>query len=326
MRLHVLLAAAATVALTACGSTEAATSDRSNPPGSSSSTAGPVTVTDARGRTVTLPKPATKVVTLEWSITEDVVTLGVTPAGAADTKGYATWVKSAPLPAGVADLGTRGEPSIDAIVGLEPDLIFVGEDDASLPAILKLETKEPVVVIRNSDAKNGNIAQMRKNFEITAQALGKQDKAAEVLAGFDKAVTDAKAKLVDVRPKDFLFMDGWVEGAGVGLRPYGHGALLVELGQAIGLTNAWTGRVNSTWGLGTTDVEGLSKLGDLQFFYINSEGTDVFKDVLANNAIWKNLPFVKNGHLHELAKGIWLFGGPLSCSAYVTAVARALTA
>ena len=35
-----------------------------------------------------------------------------------------------------------------------------------------------------------------------------------------------------------------------------------ELGEALGLTNAWTGEVDAAYGLGQTDIEGMTAVGD----------------------------------------------------------------
>ena len=48
--------------------------------------------------------------------------------GAADPKGYATWNASAELDADTEDVGYRAEPSIDAIMGLDPDLVVLEKD------------------------------------------------------------------------------------------------------------------------------------------------------------------------------------------------------
>ncbi|MEK8106082.1 hypothetical protein NKG94_14620 [Micromonospora sp. M12] len=73
------------------------------------------------------------------------------------------------------------------------------------------------------------------------------------------------------------------------------------------------------WGLGQTDVEGMTVLKDpnLRLFYNASDGDDVFADGLAGNAIWKSLPFVRQGNLHKMPNGVWTFGGPLSGKQYI---------
>ena len=50
---------------------------------------GPVSLTDAFGRTVELDAPAERVAVLEWQQVEDVLTLCVTPVAVADAEGYA---------------------------------------------------------------------------------------------------------------------------------------------------------------------------------------------------------------------------------------------
>ena len=55
---------------------------------------------------------------------------------------------------------------------------------------------------------------------------------------------------------EFVYFDGYVQGGNVALRPFGQGSLMGELGEELGLTNAWTCEVDPAYGLGTTDIEG----------------------------------------------------------------------
>jgi iron complex transport system substrate-binding protein len=41
--------------------------------------------------------------------------------------------------------------------------------------------------------------------------------------------------------------------------------------------------------------------------------------------VWQSLPFVKGGNVTRLPDGIWMFGGPVSMTAYVDAVVAELT-
>ncbi|MFI7491905.1 ABC transporter substrate-binding protein [Micromonospora echinaurantiaca] len=322
-RVTALVAAAAALLLSACGTTENA----ATPAASSSSVSGPVTVTDSRGKQVTLKAPATKVVGLEWGEVEMLVSLGVMPVGVADTKGYGTWVTAAKLDAGVKDVGTRAEPSVDSIVALQPDLVVM-EDDRGGALVTQLEKYVPVVVTKGSDAKD-NLGRMRSDLNMIAQAVGKTAEAGKLLADFDAAIADGKKKIADAGAagRPFAIADGWKEGSTVSIRMFGQGALVSQLGIQLGLTNAWTGKTDEVWGLGQTDVEGLTGLKDpnLHFFYNASDGDDVFADGLASNAIWKSLPFVKQGNLHRMPDGIWTFGGPLSAKQYIDQLVKTYT-
>ncbi|GAA2632777.1 siderophore ABC transporter substrate-binding protein CdtB [Dactylosporangium fulvum] len=313
LRTAVAVAVTAGLLLAGCGTTEEPAAQ-----GDDAGSAGPVTYTDSRGKAVTLKAPATKVVGLEWGEVEMLVTLGVQPIGVADIKGYQTWNTAAKLDGTAKDVGTRGEPSLDSIAALQPDLVVMGADMATFAP--QLEKFAPVLVTKGSDASR-NLDRMKEDFTLIATATGKRDKADEVLAAFDAAVTAGKKKIADAGAagKQFAIADGWKEGSTVSIRMFGQGALVSQVGIALGLQNAWTGKTDEAWGLGQTDVEGLNGLKDkdLHFFYNASDGTDVFADGLNTNAIWKALPFVQQNNLHKMPNGIWTFGGPLSCRQYL---------
>jgi len=69
--------------------------------------------------------PARRVVAFDWGMVETLLGLGVVPAGIAEPEGYATWVREPALPPGVADVGLRVEPNLEAVARLKPDLIVI---------------------------------------------------------------------------------------------------------------------------------------------------------------------------------------------------------
>ena len=310
--------------LTACGTTEPAAAPPGAAPTGAAAAGGPITLTDSRGKQITLPKPATRVVGLEWNVIEHAISLGVMPVGAADIKGYTAWVQAEPLDPSVKDVGVRGEPSIDSIAALRPDLILATD---SLPdaAVTQMEQFAPVVFVPGGDAKDP-VGQMRKNLALVAKALGKDAEANTLLAAFEAKVADGKAKLAARAGQKFVFADGYAEGGQVSIRPFTTGSLVSGVTQQLGLTNAWPDAGDPAYGLAQTDVEGLTKAGDVQFLYIvnDGDGGDVFGNQLATNAVWKSLPFVKAGNVHRIPDGMWMFGGPTSMERYVDAVVAAL--
>jgi ABC-type Fe3+-hydroxamate transport system substrate-binding protein len=323
-RLSVVVTAAvlAVGLLAACGTSE---NPNANPSGSQGD---PVTVTDGRGKAVTLPAPATRVVALEWGEAEMLASLGVMPVGVADTSGYATWVTGAKLDSGVKDLGTRGEPSIDAIVALNPDLVVM-EDEGMAAIVTQLEALVPVIVTKGSDAAD-NLGRMRFDFNLIAQAVGRTAEATRILSELDAALAAGKKKIADAGAAGmgFAMADGWEQGGAISIRMFGQGALVSQVAIQLGLTNVWTGPVDERWGLGVTDVEGLTAIRDAnaRFFYNGSDDTDVFADGLKANPIWQSLQFVQKGQLHKLPNGIWTFGGPASAQQYMDALVKAYTA
>ncbi|MET0422921.1 MAG: ABC transporter substrate-binding protein, partial [Actinoplanes sp.] len=283
-----LAATTATLAVlvSACGTTEveepaavaSAPASQTCADDTTKTSTGPVSMTDGVGRQVELAKPAQRVAVLEWQQTEDLLTLCVNPVAVADAKGYATYVKAETLPAGVVDTGERGQPDLDALYATNPDLIIVEAFKADDELITKLAKRNvPVLATVGADAA-GQIENMKKVFSMIGTATGRTERADLVLRQFDEHLAAAKTKVAaaNVTAKDFLFFDGWIEGGNVVIRPYGRGALFTELGEQLGLTPAWTDKINAAYGSGgvdpayglaQTDIEGLTAVGSATLFY-----------------------------------------------------------
>lgn len=289
----------------------------------------PVSLTDSYGRKVDLDKPAERVAVLEWQQLEDVLTLCLTPVAVADAKGFGTWDTAEKLPEGeIADVGTRGEPNLETLFGADPDLVIVEAytaDDEILKQLAKYDV--PVLATKGADAADP-VANMISTFELIAQATGREERAEVVVDDFNSSLAEAKKAVADadVETERFVYFDGWIQGGNVAIRPFGQGSLMGELGEALGLENAWTGDVDPAYGLGQTDVEGMSEVGDATFF---STGTvDPAGDInaaLAENAVWKKIPAVAEGRSHAFPEGIWTFGGPRTAQQILDAYVDLLT-
>ena len=335
--LAVLLPLAA-LTLTACGQTTAASSEGASATepttaGSSScsdveASSDPVDLTDAYGREVRLDQPAQRVAVLEWQQTEDLLSLCVTPVAVADVEGYNTWVSAEELPGDTADVGTRGEPNLEALFATDPDLVVVEAYTAEDEILEQLaEYDVPVLATKGADAEDP-IGQMKDTFELIAEATGREDRAAEVLAEFDATLEEGREALAgsDAVGTEFVYFDGWIDGANVALRPFGQGSLVGELGEELGLTNAWTGEVDPAYGLGQTDIEGMTKVGNATFFHTGT--VDPAGDVnaeLAKNKVWSSIPAVAEGRSYPFPAGVWTFGGPSSAGQVVDAYVDLLT-
>ena len=296
---------------------------------------GPVSLTDGVGRMVELEQPAERIAVLEWQQIEDALTLCITPVAVSDAEGYGTYVSAETIPGGVADVGTRGEPDLDALFAADPDLIIVEAFSADDELIAQLEKRGvPVLATLGADGADP-IGNMKNVFSMIGEATGRTERADQVLASFDSHLADAKEKVAgaDLPTSDFLFFDGWIEGGNVTIRPYGQGALFTALGEELGMTSAWTddidakygsGGVDPAYGLGQTDIEGLTAVGDANLFYSNDEEAGSYVQELEKNTIWTSLPAVKEGRALAFPAGVWGAGGPLSCQQAIDAYVDAL--
>ncbi|TWG91896.1 iron complex transport system substrate-binding protein [Nocardioides sp. J9] len=321
--------------LAACGTTDTGSDDAAPQANDSvdcaadetTTSTDPVSLTDSYGRKVELDKPAERVAVLEWQQVEDVLTLCLTPVAVADVEGYGTWNTAEELPAeGVTDVGTRGEPNLETLFGTNPDLVVVEAYTAEDEIIKQLEKYDvPVLATKGADAKDP-VANMISTFELIAQATGREERAEVVVDDFNASLEAAREEVGTVEEKKFVYFDGWIQGGNVSIRPFGQGSLMGELGEELGLENAWTGEVDPAYGLGQTDIEGMSELGDATFFYTGT--VDPAGDVnaaLAKNAVWKKIPAVAEGRSHAFPTGIWTFGGPRSAQQVIDAYVDLLT-
>lgn len=321
MTKFVALVAAALV-LTACGTTEQPATPEAAPAGA------PITLTDSRGKEVVLDGPAERTVGLEWNVVEHLVSLDVMPVGVADVEGYGNWVQTEPLTGAVTDVGVRGEPSVESIAALDPDLV-IATSDLPEAAVAQLESVAPVLLVRAADAADP-IGQMRANIELIAQATGKEAAAETLLSAFDASLAEGAAAITaaGLQGRRYAFSDSFIDGGQLSIRPFTEGSLAGAVAQEIGLVDAWTVEGDADYGLASTDVEGLTALGDVEFVYYDNAAVtpDPVDEALTGNAVWESLPFVQAGNVTRLPDGIWMFGGPSSMRAYVDAVVAALAA
>ncbi|WP_114561021.1 ABC transporter substrate-binding protein [Desertihabitans aurantiacus] len=311
IRPALLAALVSTLALAACGTTDPATTD--GPEEAAAAGGEPITVTDGRGREVTLPDgPATEVVTLEWASTEYVTALGVQPVGASDVEGYGSWASAAPLADGVADVGLRTEPSIEAVASLEPDLIL--GDTTSIPedAMAQMEQIAPVVLLEGART-DGLVELLEDNQSLVGQLLGKEAEAEALNAAFDTRIEELAGEVEAAGKAGTPVVFAYPSAASnsVDVRMHGPGSAPGTLATLLGLENAWTEPGDEAYGISSSDVEGLTRLPeDTEFLYWGNDGTeDAVTTVLADNAVWQGLPFVQADRVHRAGVGIWVYGG-----------------
>ncbi|AEI44634.1 periplasmic binding protein [Paenibacillus mucilaginosus KNP414] len=182
------------VSLAACGKTvpkEEASASGNAAPASAAQKAGKITVQDAMG-TVELAQKPERIVTMEFSFTDALVTLGLKPVGAADDSNPALFMDAVKSQIGdYKSVGSRYEPNIELISSLQPDLIIV-DLNKHKNAIPQLKAIAPLLVLDDFQA---DYAQMLKNYMIIAQATGKEEEGRKRLAEHQTKMDEAKKKI-----------------------------------------------------------------------------------------------------------------------------------
>ncbi|MBY0217006.1 ABC transporter substrate-binding protein [Paenibacillus illinoisensis] len=287
---------------------------------------GPVTVKHKRGE-LTLDKPAERVVTLEWTYTEDVVALGVQPVGNADNANYKVYVTpEAALDDSVTDIGTRSEPNLEAIAALKPDLIIANADNNNA-VYDQLNAIAPTMEFDPYDGDGYNYDKMTDIFNNIAIALGKEEKAKQVLDELDQHYVEAKEKLAAAGKEDFHFAltQAFTYQNAASLRMFTDNSVVIGTLDKIGLVNDWQPEKLEGYGFSTVGIESLSDVQDSNFIYITQPDDDVFGTAMKDNSVWNGLNFVKENRLYQLDSTTWTFGGPISSKVLVDGVVEAIT-
>ena len=270
--------------------------------------------------TLTLDKTPERVIALNWAATEALLLLGVTPIGVADRDGYNAWVREPELPEGVANVGTRVAPSLEAIAELKPDLIVTSSEMA--PAANLLERIAPTYVV--SVYKQGSRPFEKASSMLTTlgEMLNREERAKSVLNDIDQTLQAQRHRLENAGLTDRpVALVNFLDDRHV--RVYAPNGLFQRALNALGLENAWPHSGNY-WGFSVVGLEALSPYQDSRIIII-SPTLPGLSDTLANSPFWTYLPPVQRDQVYQIDP-VWPFGGVFPVKRLATLLADGLLA
>ncbi|MGQ0630064.1 MAG: ABC transporter substrate-binding protein [Sporichthyaceae bacterium] len=316
-QIAVVLALLVTVGLAACAGddedpTTAGPDAQSASPATSSSptVSGSRTVSHDKGQTVVPANPA-RVVVLDTSLLDATVFLGLTPVGAVRT------AVDSELPSYLGDraddieiVGTIGNPNLEAIAALRPDLIISAtlRDD---------ERYDTLGGIAPTVFTAGPGTTWRTDFQIVADALGKSEQAQSALADFDAraqqigeaiGAAGTTASIVRFLP-DETRVYGPDSFSGSVLRSVGLGAPELDYDEfAIAY-------------LSSEQIE----MADADIIFATTFGPEQDSTRGAITGLWGNLRAIENGCQFDVDDDAWMLGiGLIGAQAILADVERLL--
>lgn len=259
--------------------------------------------------------PPMRVVCLEWTSAEMVVSLGVAPLAVGDTGGYRDWVAGPALPDTTLDLGARSEPSLELLSELRPDLIAgaygYGFDESAFARLA------PTFNVPFYSGRQAPYAEAERVTLELGRRLGREAEADRLVAGTRTAIGKARIRLAGRAQKPVcvvsLFDDRHV-------RIYGTGSLLQDVLDRLGLVNAWTGTTNE-WGFSTVGIEELVAVGDARLISLDPIPPHI-RIRIARSTLWANLPCVRSGQVRTIPP-VWPFGGLAAAGRFAGFMAEA---
>ncbi|WP_232336800.1 ABC transporter substrate-binding protein [Planococcus lenghuensis] len=318
------------LALGACGAEEAAEPEAEEAAEIEVAEEGgePIVIEGSNGEVV-LEEPAETVVVLEWTYAENLLALGVQPAGMADIEQYGEYVNIEPqLADSVVDVGGRSEPSLEAIAEIDPDLI-IGVDFRHEAMLDQLEDIAPTVLFNPYPEEEANIdlyEEMITTFNEMAEAVGKEEQAEEVLAELDATYEEAAETIeaADLATDDFILTLAYTGPQAPEIRVFTPHSMASMILEKIGLNNVHEPDQFEVFGSSTFNVEGLTQYEDVNYLYTVPDEDNIYENQLADNPVWENLSFVQEDRLFDLGADTWLYGGPLSAMTLVDQVVETL--
>ena len=323
LSLFVLVLAIFTLVLAACSSDKEEAEDTGN----TGSKEEAVIIQGSNGE-VKLDKPAKKVVVLEWTYAENLLALGIQPAGMADIESYGDYVNIEPqLDDTVVDVGGRQEPNLEAIMALEPDLI-IGVDFRHTAMLQDLESIAPTVIFNPypTDESIDLYEEMETTFNEMAKAVGKEAEAEEVLADLETTYEEKAAEIeaAKLKTKDTILTLAYSGAAAPEIRVFTPNSMASIILDKVGLNNVHQPDQFEVFGSSTYNVEGLTKYENANYMFTVPDEDNIYENQLKGNAVWENLAFVKEDRTYDLGAATWLYGGPLSAKTLVNQITDVL--
>jgi len=155
-------------------------------------------VTDEAGRTVRVPQPVNRIVSLAPSLTETVYALGLQDRLVGDTD-YCDYPADAQKKTKV---GGGISPSLEVIAALHPDLVLVTKSFNRLETVHSLDNLGIPSYATDPHTLGEIIASSKKLSEI----LGAPEAGASVAADMQRHLADLQKRLGDLPPKRVLFV------------------------------------------------------------------------------------------------------------------------
>lgn len=260
-----------------------------------------LTITDPRGKTLTLTKRPERIVCLNGLCDDIVTTLGLTPVGTSNPaliKHPALLGEQAGAAVAVVP-GTFGSEDVEAIAAMRPDLVIglPGVHDPLREAVERfapLWTADPatweqsVGFLRALGALTGRVEQARSAEE---QFRGKLADAVERTRASGQA------------SKKVLLMYGSIDAIGVDTTASLKGDLLAKLFDYPFPAKGGDVATASNYSV----EELLARQPDVVFVYslLFSAKDRTLSAQLADNAVWQQIPAVKQQRVHEMHAKLW---------------------
>ena len=256
-----------------------------------------------------------RIATVDWTIAETLLALGVTPLAVGDVSAYRAWVGEPLLPADVVDIGLRAQPNRELLAELKPDRILISP--LAAPLAPTLSRIAPVQSIALYDPQTDLWQRLHEATLTIAALVNKTAEANVLLTDLNRDLEQMKQTLPAELPP--LLVVQFIDERHV--RVFGRHSLFEAVMQRLGLRNAWQGETNA-WGFSVASIEQFMALPAARLVVVDPIPVGV-SERLQEPGLWQHLPLVQQAPVLHLP-AVWSFGGVLAARRFATLLSEAL--
>ncbi|TGE35263.1 iron-siderophore ABC transporter substrate-binding protein [Desulfosporosinus fructosivorans] len=249
----------------------------------------------------TVPTTPKRVVVLTNEGTEALLTLGIKPVGAVKSWTGNPWYEHIKNDMeGVQVVGDEGQPNLEAIAALKPDLIL-GNKMRQEKIYTQLSAIAPTVF---TETLRG---EWKNNFTVYADALNKSTEGQKVIGDFNKRIADFKKQAGDklsTQVSIVRFMSGKTR---IYYSQTFSGIILKELGFARPQSQTKDAFADDVTKERIPEMD-----GDILFYFTYETGNgdaNKAEQEWTNDPLWKNLSVVKSNKTYKVDDDIWNTAG-----------------
>lgn len=262
-------------------------------------TGAPITLTDAAGRTVTLPGIPQRIISLSPSTTEIAFALGLGTQLVAvdDFSDYPAEAKALPK------IGsTNGVYNTEQIVALKPELVLAAGITA--PDVIKqLESlKVPVLVLGSPQT---TLESINNDILLAGKATGQDGPAQTLVTTMRQQLNDLKSTLSSATTKPLVY---WELDATDATKPYsvGPGNFVNDIIELAGGTNAFASASSPYPQVSTEQIVAAKP----EVIILSDAAYGVTVDSVAQRPGWAGIPAVKNQRIMPIDDNLVSRPGP----------------
>lgn len=256
-----------------------------------------------------------RIATVDWTIAETLLALGVTPLAVGDVSAYRAWVGEPFLPADVVDIGLRAQPNRELLAELKPDRILISP--LAAPLAPTLSRIAPVQSIALYDPQTDLWQRLHEATLTIAALVNKTAEANVLLTDLNRDLEQMKQTLPAELPP--LLVVQFIDERHV--RVFGRHSLFEAVMQRLDLRNAWQGETNA-WGFSVASLEQFLSIPEARLVVVDPIPVGV-SERLQEPGLWQHLPLVQQAPVLHLP-AVWSFGGVLAARRFATLLSEAL--